>query len=315
MAQRLIIPSLDTVNETIKHFENLDWTFLQQYSNINEHINKLETYLVEKLGLVLWSTTPTNTTKFNPKVYRIRKYNDSINTKIISEFSHPPAASSGYPQRANLAYHPVFYCSPSAGTALYETIESSFTKGEENWYYLSEWSFRPDEPINLSFFIHGDYEFSDFFNSFSQRAFEKVKEKIPDLTTDESLSLRQILKTYSNLFEQKKNYLFSSFLGHIHLYNNSNLRADLFAYPSIQAFRGAINFAIHPNAVIHKLILNRVYLVKVDSYDLDNETKKLTTHFTIKGKVGINNNHGYLTWIDLHEKDFEYFKTLLPENK
>lgn len=249
MSRKPIIPSIEKVKETIKHFQTVDWSFLENYENTNTHIKELEEYLVEKLGILPWNTTISNTSKFSPKVYRVRKFEENINARLISEFSHPPPAFVKKPQRANLPHYPVFYCFPAAKTAVFETLNNTFEEDKENWYYLSEWSFRENEPLNVSFFIHGDYEYSEFFNSFGERSFEKIKEKIPDISHEETNALKTILKTYSSLFEEKKNYLISSFIGHSHLYPPHNMRADVFIYPSIEAYKAAMNFAIHPNAL------------------------------------------------------------------
>lgn len=66
---------------------------------------------------------------------------------------------------------------------------------------------------------------------------------------------------------------------------------------------------------MHKLILNRVYLFKVKSFSFDEKSKIVTMPLEIEGRVGINNNFGYLTWINLHDDDLNYFKKLLPESK
>src|SRR6185436_17923989 len=111
----------------------------------------------------------------------------------------------------------------------------------------------------------------------------------------------------------KDSHTISAYLGHIHLYAPGNIRTDIFMYPSIQTDKRSINFAIHPNAVIHKLFLSRVFIVKINNYHLDISSGGAKFDLSLEDKLGINNQHGYLIWRNLPEDDFNDFKKLFPE--
>ena len=272
----------------------------------------MDNYFITKFGFVFHTVRTSNTNKLIGKVYRVRKFNKSINGNLIAEFSHPPASLTKNIQRANLPYHPVFYGAPSAHTALLETLSQTFEADGKNLYFLSEWEFRKDQPIYVTPFIYGEYDKVDAYNQMAAKGVAQFKKEIPDLTEDESASIDAVFKMFSSLFEYEHTHAISGYLGHRHLYFPGNVRSDLLIYPSIQTDKRTLNYAFHPNAVIHKLMLKRIFLFGINKYDLNKETGKAEVSFAIQDRLGINNDHGYLIWRNLPEEDEQDFKELFP---
>lgn len=314
MGYRPRIPSLEQVVRSFREINIDEWDKMD-CRQVQDYVKKLDEFFVAKFGFTFLTLRITNSDKLPQKVYRVRKYDTSINAGLISEFSHPPASLTKTIQRANLPYHPVFYCAPSAHTALIETLKYTYKEGEENSYFLSEWCFRKDQPTYVTPFMFGKYDKVDLYNIMREKAIEDFITKIPDITNDEINSLKKIFEFVSSLFESEVSHAISGYFGHSHLYASSNMRTDVFIYPSIQTGKAAMNFAIHPNAVLHKLLLKRVFLFNIKDYILDKNNGSATFQLNIEDRLGINNQHGYMIWRNLPNEDLNDFKFLFPEQR
>lgn len=314
MSFRPSIPSVEQVEKSFREIQIDEWNKMD-CTQVQDYVKKLDEFFVAQFGFIFRTLRITNSNNLPQKVYRVRKYDTSINAGLISEFSHPPASSTKTAQRANLPYHPVFYCAPSAHTALIETLKYSYTEGEANSFFLSEWCFRKDQPIYVTPFMYGKYDKVDLYNIIREKSAEEFIAKIPDITNEEVKSLNKIFEFVSSLFEYEDSHAISGYLGHSHLYASSNLRTDVFIYPSIQTGKAAMNFAIHPNAVLHKLFLNRVFLIQIVDYKLDKNKGRATFHLKIEDRLGINNQHGYMTWRNLPNEDLIDFEALFPKHE
>ncbi|MGN6212487.1 hypothetical protein [Parafilimonas sp.] len=312
--KKVTIPSKGQILKVLEEFDSIDLENKLKAKSLQEYVQELDDFFVSKLGFIFFSVRTSNTNKVPSKVYRLRKQEGFINTSLITEFSHPQVSKTLL-QRANLPNCPTFYGSPSAHTALLETLELSFKKEGNNFYYLSEWSFREDQPIYISPFIYGEYDVVDEYNSMSKKAFKDLEEEFSVRTEEQSKCLEEMLHFYATIFEKKEDHLLSSYLAHKHFYTPSNIRTDMLIYPSIQTNKSSLNFAIHPNAVMHKMFLNRVFLFKIDDYKSDINSGELEVAFDMSDLVGLNNHHGYLIWTNLSYQDMEDFKKLFPEIK
>jgi len=311
MAYRPKIPSLEKVKEVMTAFKMEEWKQLT-FTQTEEYIKNLDEFFSNQLGFLFRTLRTTTTNNLPKKVYRVRKKESGINANLISEFSSPPAGLCRTIQRANLPFHPVFYGAPSPHTALLETLAYTYKKDEENVFFLSEWEFKADQPTYVTPFMFGAYDKVPLFNEFSKKPLEEITAQIADLTTDEKEALNQIFRFFSELFEYEDTHAISGYLGHIHLYAPGNIRTDVFIYPSIRTGNASMNFAIHPNAVIHKMQLKRIFVVGVDDYSVDKANGSATFKFTIQDYLGINNDHGYLIWRNLPQEDWDDFTAMFP---
>jgi hypothetical protein len=313
MSQRIAIPSLEQVKKAIEEFRIEDWN-IKDYTQVNGYVKKLDDYFDQKLGFRIRSVGIINTKNLSPNVYRIRPFDEKINVSLISEFSHPPVNLTNKIQRANLPYHPVFYCSPDPRTALIETLEYTYREGEEKLYYLSEWSLRKDQPALATPFIFGEYNAElGFYNTYRDKTFDYIKSKFENITSEETESLRQILIFFSKLFEYRDSHALSGYIGHMHLYAWAMPRTDIFIYPSIQSEKYKLNYAIHPNAVLYLLRLNRVYLLRVYKYKINRSSGFVTLRVGYHNVLGINNDLGHLVWGNLPDVARAHLKVIMPE--
>lgn len=310
MSKKIEIPSDEKIDDAIRFFKETDFS-KEDFKNVDKCVNLFDRHFIDKLGFVFKTVRISNSSQFRSKIFRVRKKEAWINTSLISEFSHPPVNKTTM-QRANLPWHPVFYCSPNSGTALLETLVKTFDNASENVYYLSEWEFLPDLPVYVTIFLYGQYEKLDFFNSVSEKNRNDIFEKFKNLSIEETMRLERLVKYFSSVFEKKEEHYLSSYLGHIHFYEKSNIRTDVMLYPSIELEKGSLNYAIHPNAVFHKLRLKRVFVFDVKEYAINLSEMKAKISFNIQDLLGINNDHGYLIWRNLSEEDMLDFQKLFP---
>ncbi len=313
------IPTKEEVDKAIVNIEiSIDkLNFSKLKFNTPEEFEKSIGYIssiFEGFSFLPRIIIPSSTSKslFTSKVYRIRKYDESIKEILISEFSFPPINSASL-SRLNYDGFPVFYCSPDPETALYETLEKGFKRADENKYYLSEWSFKEDLPIYVSIFLAGHYV-NSAYNELSDKFLLEVIKEFGNISEEEKERLRYYCKSLATLFEKKdeKYYYLTAYIGHTYLYYPGNIRTDIFIYPSIALNKQKLNFGIQPNAVLHKMQLDKVFLFKVSDYQYEHKNE-LVFEYEMINRIGLNNNHGYLTWLDnLSKEEFEYFQKLFP---
>lgn len=302
------IPSLEDVKKGIDQLILIEkWDKYKVLTNPKTFYNRVESVLLEKLKIFPFAFEFHNSNSFPFKFYRVRKSEKKFNNSLISEYSHPPASVINYIQRANLPYHPVFYCSDNPGTAIAEAIKNTENVNPKDIYYLSEWEFLPDTKFILSPFFFGNLNKNSFYSFWSDSNLIKLKktlEKQGEIKAYESFS--EIFRFLSNLFVYENSYVISSVLAHSHLYANHNLRADLFVYPSVQLDRTSVNYAIHPNTVSEKLKLNKVFEMKFDEIDKNTGIKFRLINFG----QNINSN---IIWNSQFEENITLIKKVFPD--
>lgn len=228
-----------------------------------------------------------------------------MNLGLISEYSYPPVEYVKSIQRANLPNHPVFYCTNSPGTAIIETIKTG--KGvdfENDVFFLSEWRIDSKKELKVTPFFFESIEQGSVFNLWQEenkRQLEKLLTKYSKETRD---SFFEVLTYLSNLFVFENTYPVTSHIAHQHIYSNDKFNSDIFVYPSFQAKRKTVNYAIHPNVVIESMKLESVYDLKINSLDLEKEIISYSLR-----RVGENLN-GKIIWKKLNANDSKLVKKL-----
>ncbi len=292
-------PSLEKVKLFVNDFlENYKVKIESEYlGDIEEYHARIEKEFIDKIGILVYLFQPSNTNKLTSKIYRLREFSDSMNVNLISEYSYLPAPLCKSFRRANYPNNPVFYCSPDPKTAILETVPNDFISNEGRRFFMSEWEFRKDEEINITPFFAGNYSHDSYLNGISESLLTNIQNSFPELSELEREVFLEIVVFLSNLFAYENSYPITSFLAHSHLYSFvSPIRTDVFVYPSVKADTKTINYAIHPNAVDQKMILNRIYAMRILKMEYNNNNVKLDYKLE---RVGLNQN-GIIHW---HEPD------------
>jgi len=257
--------------EKLKKIENLPFNELKKI--LLEHSKNSFPVLIEPICIQ------------NISFWRLTESRDYMNIGLISEFSHPPSALTKF-GRANIPYHPVFYCSLYPTTPFYEMVN------EENYkdkiYYLSKWTVKGNRKVRLTTFTFAKNmpENSDSERHFI--SFDKFKDSFSE---DENLQRKvyDALDYFSECFV-KEEHLVTSFIGYDHLYGMNELSTEVLLYPSIKTDKSKMNCAIHPNFVQQEMALEYVIQLKVKKlYKLDYSIELEIFN------VGFNNN-GFLSW-------------------
>ncbi len=288
------LPSLEEVDKGIKKLlSEENWEQFEYKNDPQIFYKKLHKFFTSHLKIMPFVLLESDSKKFTFKMYRLRQVSESFNSDLISEYSYPPNHIVNSVQRANLPRHPVMYCSDSANTAVIETIKQKEVFDPNSTYALSEWKFKDDVKIRTSPFFFDNVHPESHLREFSDWAIQGLRRQMDEsMTKNQVEAFVKILKYLANLFVYENTYVVSSFIAHYHLYASHSLRSDVFMYPSIQNEKRSVNFAINPNAVMEKLRLQKVVLLRFPDFTYENETFTATTL-----KYG-ENREGIIYWED-----------------
>lgn len=297
MNSKLPLPTLETVKKGIDELLLIDnWEQYKMKSSPRRFEKKLHQLFHKHLGTFPSVIQLGNSDSFPFKLYRVRKKTANMNQSLLSEYSHPPVSLCKSYQRANIPYHPVFYCSANPGSALSETRKDNF---KEQTYFLSEWEFRPNEKINICPFVFDNFHVESHYYPLSEQYLQKARDVVKDYTQSEIDAFEEVLKFLSQLFMYENAYVVTSFIAHFNLYANHSNRSDVFMYPCLPSNRKSINFAIHPNAVTQKMVLNKVFQLRIKDLDL------VEGNFTISFIDMAKNINGKLVWSPINDDNEE----------
>ncbi|MEP7317278.1 MAG: hypothetical protein ABI921_01005 [Panacibacter sp.] len=307
MNSKLNMPTLETVKKGIDELLLVDkWDRYKIKSSPKKFEKRLNELFISNLKIMPFLIYLATDKSLPKKFYRLRKQTNTFNEKLISEYSYPPNHFVKTVQRANIPYHPVFYCSDNPYTAITETIKDDEKLNSRDYYYMSEWLTKDNQELRICPFIFDNLPENNPYKILIDINRKKVFEQFTNHTEEEKNGLFEILKFLSNLFTFENTYVVSSYLAYINLYAPHNLRPDVFIYPSVQTQKRTVNFAIHPNAVIEKLFLNRIFKLRIPQLD-----KKMNKFTALISWVGQNNN-GIISWTEI-DKDTIDGKEMISE--
>lgn len=255
---------------------------------------KLNELFIGNLKLMIYLVYLSTDKTIPKRFYRLRRFSKTFNEKLISEYSYPPNHYVTTFQRANIPYHPVFYCSDNPLTAIMETIKGEERLKNDILYYMSEWETKDEQDIRICPFIFDNVSDDNPYRRLTEINRIKLFETLKEHTEEEKSSMFQILSFLSNLFLFENSYVVSSYLAHINLYADHNYRPDLFIYPSVQNEKKTVNFAFHPNSVVEKLTLRRVFKMRLTQYN--EATKAFTVSISWMGE----NKNGVISWREVN---------------
>lgn len=299
MTDKIILPTYEEVKKGIDELILVDkWDRYKIKSSPKKFQDRLHKLFTTKLGIFPHVVKFMKSEDFTFPFYRLRKETKSMNPSLISEHSYPPNSVVKSVQRANLPYHPVFYCADNPMTAIIETIHDEKVINPKHNYYLSKWELKPGLEHRVSPFLFGNLADSSIYKMLSDDNFKKIEELLKEYSKEEIESMKKIMQLLSHLFIFENTYVVSSFIAHSYIYAKHNLRSDIFIYPSHQSERKRVNFAIHPNVVMEKLQLKKVYKINILDFPEDKKTCTINSR-----QIGTN------------EDSIIYWKNVTDNNK
>lgn len=282
------LPKLEDVKAGIDELLLIDkWDKYKVRSSPKKFEKRFDELFTKKLGIMPYILLLSNTDLLPFKFYRLRKESKTFNERLISEYSFPPTSVVKNIQRANIPYHPVFYCSDNPLTAVFETQRIEKKDDFESFYYLSQWELRKNQDVRVCPFLFGNVDASNPYKSLSVISLYKIKEQLREYPVDEIEGFIAILKFLSHLFIYDNSYIVSSYIAHSNLYARHNLRSDIFIYPSYRTKQKTVNFAIHPNCVSENLLLKSVFKLRITNVDRVNDLASVKVSFVGKNENGI----------------------------
>jgi hypothetical protein len=304
-------PTLGEVRLGVEELLKENWSNIKFGTSSKLYFKKLEKLFLKYIKLLPYAILQSDTDQLNPPCYRVRKMDSKMDPNLISDFSYPPRHLCKDFQRANLPKYPVFYCSPDAKTAFVETLRNKYNPKDKNIFFISEWLFRSAHKLNVTPFIYGNTSNQNTFKSIGEKILARLQDEYYQLTDEEIVVFKEILKFLADLFVYENTYSVSSFIAHSYFYTLSTFRPDIFIYPSTQADRHTVNFAIHPNTVAEKMILNKVFCLKVNQFQFESKTTIAKLDFKLI-KVG-KNTDGIIIWKELDAESFKDFPNMFPD--
>jgi hypothetical protein len=294
-------PTIDEVKTGIEYMSKIKWDRYNKELTIEENIKRVRGLLDQhfKSNVTIFFEYEGDTLPL--RFYRCRPLDTIMNINLIREHSYPPINQCVNPQRANLPYHPVFYCSDNLHTCLFETIRTTFSEKKEREYCISLWKIRKKTKTVIAPFL---LDLVDESNVYRQHAFKQIYDRLPDLVNegipaDRIPGIIELMKFYSRVFvSDSADYPISSFLAHEYLYAAHSLRTDIFLYPSVIAELKTINMAVHPNFVDDNMYLAYLLIASVNYLSSGEVNVRVTKYGTV--------DNGRIEWKGIHPDDHVY---------
>ncbi len=278
------IPNSEQVQQSIEKLKNYDWPKYNSAVDLNDYIKSITTPLASEFQGMLDYVQVINSKEFGFNVFRAREVSTFGNIELICEHSYKPINLTKDMGRCHFPHHPVFYGSTNALVALSEVIRDTDFSGKT--YCISKWEITSSEiPFVFQPLLFSDLHEDNPYNILKNSLKEKINKPFEGKLTDsqvEGVSL--YLEFLGNLFTYDKDYHISASFAHRRLYDTlPKYRTEMIMYPSAQSLYKGVNLAIHPNFVDNRMVLKRLYFVKVNT--LDKEVGKMTFQMNKYGEI------------------------------
>ncbi|MBS1775743.1 MAG: RES domain-containing protein [Bacteroidetes bacterium] len=306
----ITIPNAEQIAKGFEAIKKIDWASRLAALGSEAFYVEFDKFFRTNVGFSIQVIQPNVTIPSQINVFRVRQAEGNMDTTLISTFSHPPPFNCKI-GRANLPTYPVFYASPMAHIAIMEAMATlPIEKQIGSRFFLSQWSFRENISLNISFFVFDNVDKENIFSHYGDTIFQKFKAQfIHHYGVEGANNACQVLLGMSDLFVEGKEYNVSAAIAHSHIYAPHNLRSDIFIYPSIASGKCNVNFALHPNTVLEKLQLKQIYFFEVTNLPEYQPATKEYTLSTSLLQLGVNKN-GIINWCSPNEKLFKQYKSL-----
>lgn len=257
------------LKKALSELKSLDWK--SKFDNVNtdvfEEINRM---FFGKIPLFLIPNRVYKSSILSSvKIYRVRPLNQIRNYKNYHEYSYPPNETDVKNLRANIEGVPVLYGSLHPKTAITEYVKNQKPINSENTFALSVWEIKCNRDVFTTVLINDENSNQDI-KPFGSNVVKSFKNYVKKTFLDEEVDFILNLQDYMvESFCLMNNHIFSSYIAHKQLYQ-SKRKTDILFYPSIAENKTSINVAINKDFTDKYLKLKRVYLVKSNSFDLQN---------------------------------------------
>ncbi len=269
------LPSLESIEKSIEVLKAEKWPNFESFKSIDEFKKYFAFKFKQHFNhsfLALSNIRESNDLEL--KFFRARPADEIMDIHSINEYSYPPKELAKK-NRANLPGYPVFYASNNLSTALLETIRNNHPETKERKYCVSVWTLKESKGLIITPFLYGNIQDEDY-EMLSETI---LRHKLPEVLKNTDYrndieSFQKVINYFSDSFinDDEKNYSIASFIGHSHIYMPNKLRTDILIYPSIQANKKNVNFAINPITVDTHMEMKYLLILQADSISL-NENK------------------------------------------
>jgi hypothetical protein len=262
-------PRFSDAKASIERLQKVTWPDVSEFSNAKDFLKKIDKIIFNEFKVLPNYIKTFKPSQFPLSIYRVREVNAFSNINLFSEHSYPPVHLTGF-NRCNFPESPVFYCSDNPMTALMEVVRDRNFENQK--YCISKWNLIDDQSdFVFQSFLQTDLHPDNNYNTLRNREIEQLNVPFENkLDKDRSDGMLAYLTYLHSAFINDKSYALSASIAHRCLYATHNHATDILMYPSIQTQFKGVNMAIAPNFVDNMMRLQRLYIVELENFDLDN---------------------------------------------
>lgn len=295
-------PTLLQAKESIKKLKKYKFPKYDGSVEVNEYVDHISKLLANEFGVLANIMQFFEQKEININIFRVRELDSFSNINLFREHSYPPLDKVGM-GRCNFPKYPVFYCSDDPITALVEVVK--LNRGENKKYCISKWEISPtNSELIFQSFLQIDLPPENLYNILKNGFKEKLDIPFENkLDNDRKDGMLECLKFLDNSFITDNDYSISASLAHRTLFSKHDYKTDILLYPSVRTGFKGVNMAIHPNFVDNNMVIKRLYIVKLDNYNVkDGKTRICFTKY-----AEIEKNHFKWNNISPEDKKWEKF--------
>ena len=268
-------PNLKETKNLIENLKNVSWPKVSDFKNFENYITLIEKEIFKGFEIIPNLKRNVKCSDFKLPIFRVRELNTFSNVDLFCEHSYPPINITIF-GRCNFPANPVFYCSNNPMVALLEVIKKSEYKRRK--FCISKWEIIDlNEKLIVESFVHSDLHNENHLKILKENEIEKLNESFKyDFDKDKSEAILDFFKFLHTTFLNDDNYNLSAALAHRTLFAKHNLSTNILLYPSVQSSFEGLNMAINPNFVDNMMRVERLYIVELESFDIESGKFNLT---------------------------------------
>lgn len=271
-------PTLEESLLSIEKLKNFNWPkFNELDNNIESFKKKIFSILQEKFNFQTSTLIPNKCKEFNISLFRVRELSTFTNVDIFTEHSYPPINLTKM-GRCNFPKTPVFYCSNAPATSLMEVVRENNYKNKK--FCISRWKVNDSEDhLFFENFLRKKLPKENLFKNLNSDLYNQLNKTFENKLSENQLKgTIKYLEFLDECFIDDNSYSVSASLAHEALFRNHETRTDILAYPSKQTESKGINFAINPNFVNNNMLVDRFYIIEINSISKNSDKYNISFH-------------------------------------